>query len=923
VRRNTGERRRDSSEESYRTNPRDEREAKRMANGIWAIVRKLGRGIGTISLLGTLACTGWPGLPGSLARNQQIKEGMVRTTLQNGLKLILVEDHSAPVVSLNVWVRVGSADEQPAEAGMAHVFEHMLFKGTERRAVGEIARTVEAAGGDINAYTSFDQTVYHITMASRDVATGVDVLADAVQNSTFDPDELAKETEVVVEEIRRGLDSPERVLSQALFSAAYREHPYRLPVIGTAESVRSFTRPQLLDFLRRWYVPNNMTFVAVGDFEPGEMRRRIETAFAGAAPNRNLDHARAAEPDPIAPRAVVERARFEQTLLGMGYLITGISDTDTAYVDLLSSVLGGGDSSRLYREVKDRQELVYSISAASYTPLDRGLFFVDAELEPDRVEEAVAAIGREIERLATFGPSIAELERARVNFLASTVHERETMEGQARKLGYWEVIGDGVESEAEYLERIRNATPDDLRRVAARYLRPERATLSVLLPEAERPELTAESLTGALVNASGIAEIPKAEQLGDGILRYVLPNGLRVIVRRNTAVELVSMRIAMLGGQLAESEDSQGITSFLAEALERGTERRSAAEFATEVEGIAGSISGFSGRNSFGISADFLSDTLDTGLDLFSDMLLRPRFDPGEIDQVRAETLNALKRREDSLSQQAFELFAQAVYEEHPYRLRTLGTEETVKSFDSESLRRYYDTYVDPRNAVLSIVGDVEPDALIRSLTTYLGAWEPKGASTLPARVSPGIPDERREVAIEKGNTQQVHVVVGFPGISVSDPDGPALDVLTQVLSGQAGRLFLELRDRRSLAYTTAAFTIEGVDPGSWGVYIASAPEKLEESLSGLEAELQRLLQDPIEEAELARARNYLIGSQAVSLQRYSVQASLLALDELYGLGARHYLDYANQISAVTGDDVQRVARRIIQTETPVVAIVK
>jgi len=908
-----------------------------MLRRIWAALGAGSGSLGAIALAASLACVNGGQLSQAFlggrmtqgawgsARNRvtQTEDGVLRTTLRNGLNVLLLEDHSAPVVALNVWVRVGSADERPEEAGMAHVFEHMLFKGTERRAVGEIASTVEAAGGDINAYTSFDQTVYHITMASRDVGTGVDVLADAVRHSTFDPEELAKETEVVVEEIRRGLDSPERVLSQALFSTAYQRHPYRLPVIGTAESVRGFTRPQLLAFLNRWYVPNNLTFVAVGDFDSKSMLELIEQAFGSAEPNAELSHSRDREPEPSSPRAVVERTRFEQTLLGIGYLITPFSDADTAYLDLLSAVLGGGDSSRLYREVKDRQQLVYSVSAASYTPLDEGLFFVDAELEPERIEDAVAAIGREIERVSTFGPSSAELERARINFLASTVRERETMEGQARKLGYWEVIGGGLEREADYLERIRQATPEDLRRVAERYLRPERATLAVLLPKEDRPALSESSLKQALENATGRAEVPKAEELGDDIQRYVLENGLRVIVRRNTSVEMVSMRISMLGGQLAESEETQGITSFLAEVLERGTERRSAAEFAAEVDGIAGSIAGFSGRNSFGISADFLSGSLDSGLELFSDMLLRPRFDPGEIDQVRAETLNALKRREDSLSQQAFELFAEAVYEEHPYRFRTLGTDKTVRSFDATNLREYYDRYVDPRNAVLAIVGDVEPDAMIRSLSSYLAEWKPGASASLPARVSPGTPKQRREVTIEKGNTQQVHVVVGFPGISVTDPDGPALDVLTQILSGQAGRLFLELRDRRSLAYTTAAFTIEGVDPGSWGVYIASSPDKLAESLAGLESELDRLLREPIDEAELDRARNYLIGSQAVSLQRYSLQASLLSLDELYGLGARNFLDYEGRIADVTAEDVQRVARRIILTDNPVVAVVK
>ena len=847
----------------------------------------------------------------------------MRTTLDNGLKVILVEDHSAPVVALNVWVRTGSADEQPSEAGMAHVFEHMLFKGTERRGVGEIASTVEAAGGDINAYTSFDQTVYHITMASRDVGTGIDVLADAVQHSTFDPEEVARENEVVVDEIRRGKDSPETVLSEAMFAAAYTKHPYRLPVIGTSESVLSFTRPQLLDFLHRWYVPNNMTFIAVGDFESPTVLAQIQAAFKGAKPSPGLAHPRASEPAQTRARGVLVRERFEQSMLGIGYPITRFADTDTAYLDLLAGVLGGGDSSRLYREVKDRRQLVYSVNASAYTPLDPGLFFIDAELEPERLEEALRSIGQEIARLAAFGPSAAELERARVNQLSTVVRDRETMEGQARKLGYWETIGGGIEREAEYLTRLREATPEDIRRVAATYLKPEHATVTALIPKEARPGLGGDQLAVALAASNGkTASLPEPITLGNDLSRFELPNGLRVIVKRNPAVQLVAMRMSFLGGQLVENESSQGITSFFAEMLDRGTEGRSAAEFASEVEAIAGSLSGFSGRNSFGISAEFLSDSLDTGIELFADMLLHPRFDPAEIDVVRSETMNALKRRDDALSQQAFELFSETLHSGHPYRFRTLGTPKTIAKIDQKTLQAYYDAYVHPRNAVLAIVGDVDPERVLRSLEVYLADWQKPGTVVLPPRGPSAQGSKQREASITKGK-EQVHVVIGFPGIAISDPDVPALDVLTQLLSGQAGRLFLELRDKKSLAYTVSAFTIEGLDHGSWGVYIASAPDKLKQSLDGLNAELQKVLDEPFSDEELERARNYLIGSQAVSFQRLSLQASAFSLDELYGLGARNSLEYPARIAAVTRADVERVAHRIIQLETPIVAIVK
>ena len=877
---------------------------------------------GLTLFLGILVLTScaFLGRPGREAPGH--RENLLRTTLDNGLKVLLMEDHAAPVVALNVWVRVGSADEQASEGGMAHVFEHMLFKGTERRAVGEIARSVEAAGGHINAFTGFDMTVYHITMASRDAAVGIDVLADAVQHSTFDPIELAKEQEVVLEEIRRGLDSPHRVLTQSIFSTAYQRHPYRLPVIGTEELVKSFSREQLLDFFHRWYVPNNMSFVAVGDFDPKQTLEQIRAAFDGAEPRRDLTHSRKPELEQPAPRSLIVRRDFERTLLGLAYPITAFHEPDTAYLDLLSMVLGSGESSRLYRNVKDRLDYVHSVSTSAYTPLDAGLFFVEATVEPERIEDVVGTISSELQRIRASAPSESELERVRVNLLANQVYEKETMQGQARKVGYYETLAGGVEAEAEYLERVRRATPEDLQRVAQQYLVPDRVNIVALLPEGERPELEAGALLTALTDVGKGRRELVGTPIREGILRYQLPNGLRVIVKPNRAIPLVALRLSFLGGQLGETEETQGISSFLAEMLERGTEQRSAAQLAAEVEGIAGSLGGFSGRNSFGLTGEFLSESLDTGLELFSDALLHPAFAPDEIEKVRTDRLAELKLREDRLSQKAFELFAKELFSGHPYRFPIIGTEASITQLDREALAAYYATYAKPANGVLAIVGDVEPDALVEAIASKLAEWQGPGKVELPTRKPPPAPEGPRRVSIVK-NKAQVHILLGFPGLAIDDPDLPALEVLTQILSGQGGRLFLELRDKQSLAYSVSAFSIEGIDPGSFGVYIASGPDKLDESLAGLRRELRRVLEEPIEAEEIERARGFLIGTQAVSLQRYGTQASLFSLNELYGLGATHHLDYADSIEAVTLDDLERVARRLIQLDRPLVAIVR
>jgi zinc protease len=614
-------------------------------------------------------------------------------------------------------------------------------------------------------------------------------------------------------------------------------------------------------------------------------------------------------------------SEFQQTLLGVAYKITGFDEADTPYLDLLSGVLGGGDASRLYRSVKDRQQLVHSIGSSSYTPRDPGLFMVDAVLDPIHLEQSVRAIAQEVHRLRDLGASDAEVERARVNLLASKVHERETMEGQANNLGYYESIGGGIEQEEAYLEAVRRATSADLLRVARTYLAPERARVVAVL-EKGAAQASDQSLVQALQDGSGAGRTQYAgTEIDPGIWRYQLPNGLRVIIKPVHSIPLVSLHLALRGGQLAESRDRQGLSSFLAEMLERGTTQRSSAQFAAEVEDIAGNLSGFAGRNSFGLQAQFLKESLDSGLELLADALLHPALDPKEIEKVRQEYLAAIKRREDSLTSKALELLQKGLYDAHPYAFLTLGTEASISRINRDALNDYLAAYAHPANAVLAVVGDVDPGSMIEAIGAHLGEWSGPGSVSIPTHTVPAL-RRVQELSVAK-QRNQVHVMLGFPGLRVDDPDVPALHVLTQILSGQGGRLFLELRDRQSLAYQVQASSVEGLDPGMFMVYIASAPEKEQQAREGIRSQLVQLLAGGVTDDELERARSYLIGSNAVSLQRFGTQASLLSLDELYGMGATYHLGYAERIDKVTRDDVMRVARRIIDLDHAVYAVVR
>jgi zinc protease len=843
--------------------------------------------------------------------------------LPSGVTVLLREARLAPVVEVQVWAGVGSADEGEGEAGLAHFHEHMLFKGTASRGVGEVAGAVEGAGGRINAFTSFDATCYHATLPSAAWPLGLDVLADAVQHSRFEAGEVAREIAVVLEEISRSDDDPHHVLGDAAFSTLFRVHPYRAPVLGTRASVSSFTSEKLLRFYRRWYAPDNLTLVVVGDFDADAVLRAAEAAFADARPS-GARHARPAEPPQQGLRLAVLERDFERGALELCWPAVPLRHADAPLLDLLAFVLGEGESSRLDRRVKEERGLADRIDASCYTPLDAGMFGIGADFEPERAAELVEALAREVETLRREPVGEEELEKARRNFLASRAWEQESVTGMARKLGTSQLLTGDPGFEDTYLARIRAATRDDLLRVAREWLVPEQQCLALVAPNGAAPaeaSLRAALARGTEAAARRYAAPPRAAAGAPGTHAYTLGAGLRLLVQPRREVSVVSVRAALLGGQLVESEASAGLTRFLSGCWLRGTASHGAAEFAERVDSLAAHLDAFAGRSSCGLTLDCPVESFPAALALFSDALLAPAFAEQEIERERRETLAALARQEDRLAVRAFDLFARTHWERHPYRMPIPGTPETVTRIDRAALLAHHERLARADNLVLAVVGDVDPDETAALVQRRFADLE--GGSTVERELPPPEPAPRAvRTAYERKDRAQAHLVIGFRGLDVRDPDRVALEVLCQMLSGQGGRLFLELRDRQGLAYSVGAVDVEGLAPGFFAVSIATAPEKLDDAQGGILAELRRTLDGPPPPAELERARRFLLGSFAIERQRSAARSLQLALDARYGLPIDVDRDYPQQIAAVGAEDVLRVARRIFTLDAYTLAAV-
>lgn len=863
---------------------------------------------------------------------------MKKVVLRNGLTVILEEDHSAPVAALQMCVKVGSAMEQAHEAGISHLFEHMLFKGTRKRGVGEIAQEVEACGGDINAYTSFDETVYHLILASRFFDTGLDILADAVQHSAFDPVELAREKEVVIEEIKRYEDMPVSRLSQEVFSTSFTVHPYHRPIIGYEATVRKFTRAQILRFFKSWYAPNNMVLIVVGDFDIPDALSKVRRSFRGFRPARLPQGRLPSEPRQRATRSVLMFDEVGETYLETAFHIPAIMHADIVPLDIASVLLGQGESSRLYMALRDRQELVHSVYTHCFTPMDPGLFLVGGTLDAAAAREALAAAMGEVRRLHHEPVDEAELDKARLAIESDFVFQKESVQGQARKLGFFEVLMGDVARENDYLRALRAVRPDDVQQAVRRHLTAENFTYGLLAPRGAHKQLREPLLTKTVKQAlqpprrrlaarhgrNGANRSPRRLRQGrQGATPqlHVLDNGVRIIIKENRTVPVFAVRAISQAGIRYETAARNGVSNFVAEMLTKGTTRRSAADLARSVESMAGSLHGFSGRNSFGVAADFLSRYADAGLELVTEVLLESSFDPTEMVKRRTEIVAAIHEQQDDAVRITFNLLNRAFYGRHPYGREQLGTEQTITLLQRSQLVNFYHRFLQPDNLVVSVVGDVDAESALKNLARALGQWKPK-RRPLPALPQVTPPTSIRMKSATK-DLHQAHLGLAFAGPGFLDDERYAMMVLNALLSGQGGRLFLELRDRRSMAYSVTSFLQAGIDIGLFGVYIGTSPEKLPEAYTGMVRELRRISERRVSNDELTRAKKSIVGNYEIGLQKNSFQAFTLATNELFGLGIEAYEGYARRIMRVSARDVLAAAQARIDLQRFGVAVLQ
>ncbi|MBP6507958.1 MAG: insulinase family protein, partial [Opitutaceae bacterium] len=811
------------------------------------------------------------------------REPVRRSLLPNGLTLLLKPDRSAAVASVQVWVKTGSVHEgENLGAGLSHYLEHMLFKGTAHRAGRDISATVQAHGGDINAYTTFDRTVYYIDLPSAAVDTAVELLADMVLHSTLPADEVAREKDVILREIAMGQDDPDHRLGETLFETTFHAHPYRYPIIGHREVFAAVTREDLWEYYRKRYVPNNLVVVVVGDIDLDAAEASVVRHFGAAKRARLAPVLVPEEPRQLAPRAVHRFEDVEISRVGLAWQIPGLTHPDAVVLEALATVLGAGDSSLLWQEIREKKGLVHSIDATSWNPGSVGLFYISFTCEAEKRDAATAAVLQALERWGRQGFMPAFVRKAVRQLVVGEINTRKTMSGQASRLGAAEVVIGDLDFSRTYFERLVALKPADLQRVLRGYL-------------------TAANLTSVSLNPKAAAAQPLAavKATGGGTAQFAeitLPNGARLMFQPDPRLPSLHLRLTCLGGPLYEQAGQRGATTLMATLLTKDTERRSAAAVARFIEEVGGSFHAFSGNNSFGLAVEVLSADAERALAVLHDAVLEPAFRPASFALERDAQLAALRQDTDDVVTFGRKLLRRKFFGAYPLAVDAQGDEAGVAALRPRDMVRLHRRLLVASNIVLTVAGDFTPAKLLPKLKAFL-ARLPQGKAAPLATVFGGVAEHGEFV--EKQQRQQAVVFQAYRGPSVHAADFFVSEVADELFSGMSSRLFERVREEKGLAYFVRSSRVIGLEAGMFFFMAGTAPDSEGAVLAEINAEVARVAAGGVEPAELLRCQTRLKAARIMGLQTNAARAAQAGLNAIYGLPVNDWVNHPARIDAV------------------------
>lgn len=893
-------------------------------------------------------------------------DGAQITRLKNGLTVYILPDSRFPLVSTRLYVHAGSAYEQPQEAGISHVLEHMVFKGTTKRPKGIVARHVEEAGGYLNAATSFDYTVYLTDLPAAHWKLGMDVVKDMAFDPSLDPAELESEKQVILAELQRGEDSPNQRVFKALQASALSGTPYARPIIGYPETIQALTVDTIRAYISKYYQPQSMLLVVVGNIDPAAVLAEAESLF-GALPNT----ADIVPPQPInaellggAPVVTVQPGPWNKVYLGAAFPVPGDGDVRSIPLDVLSYLLGGDATSYLHQKYQYEKQLVDSIDVGNYTFERVGMLYITAQLDADKLEQFWAEFCADMANLKADRFSQQELARARLNIEDGMQRTKETLAGLASWKGRLQFFLGGAQGEENILTELRNVDSNQLQNALNTWVKPSRLSVAVLPPKAEAPAdktaskdkkveapaakssaakaPAANSSTanasdtkaqapdsGAALAASLSASLAKAwpttaasvSGTATGAVAAIesidLGHGRSLILIPDTTLPYTAVEFMMPGGDALLPPSQQGLAALTARVLTSGTDKMSAPELERYLSDRATAMSAVAGRQVFGLSLRQPTRFNGDGFSLMTETLLRPAFAADEVAREKVNQIAGIRSRDDSPLGLAFDNLPPFLFPNgHTYGYRTAGTIPMVEKYTAGDIRKYWEQQIQ-QPWVMAVAGDFDRESVLAFART-LPVPKQKGV-----QVDAPIWGKTKDLKLTLPERNQAHMLLVFKTVPLNNDDAPALQLLQNILAGQSGLLFKELRDNQGLGYTVTAFNRLMAQAGYMAFYIGTEPGKIPQATEGFKQIINQLHTGLLPVEDLQSGNNQLEGDYYRARQSLGSRASEAAGLSVMGRPLSFTKDQMAKAKTLTPADLQKVAQKYLNFDQAYVVTVQ
>jgi zinc protease len=848
------------------------------------------------------------------------------TVLPNGLTVLVQEDDRFPLAALRLYAHTGSSFETPETAGISHQLEHTVFKSTGKRPQGMVAKDAEAAGGEINAATSFDYTVYVADMPADKWRLGLDIFVDMIFGAKLDAAELDSERKVVLSEIDRGEDDPESKLFKTIQGMIWPGTSYSWPVIGYRKTVETFTGEGLRAYISEHYQPQSLLLVVCGKVKAEEVVAEATRLFGAMQNDRALDPVVPFNSSavPGEPKISMEFGKWNKVYLNAAFPVEGLKSGKLAGIEVLAQLLGGDKTSRLYRKLKYEDRLVDEISVSSLNLERGGALYISATLEPGKLEAFWSTFAAELAKLSAASFTEEELARAKLNIEDGMFQAKETLGGLANKVGFFQFYGFGPEGEKNYLYSLSTVDKQSLGALMREYLRPERLSLAVLAPQGEagKPAVAAtpETLKAKLLTAWPVKDA-KAEALvsvaGMKTETIEVAPGRKLVLIPDNTLPYTSISLFYAGGDGLLSPNQQGLAELTARSITRGAGTRGVTQIEDYLSGRAAQLAVSAGRDIFTLETKFPVRFSQDVLGLIKDILAKPAFAAKEIDRAKQNQIAAIKSQEDQPLSLAFRHMFPYLFPDDHYGYYRLGQPAGVAAFTPADASKFW-ARQSAMPFVMSVCGQFDRAQIVAFAKEVAG----KGSAEKYAYATP-LWTKEHEKSLPLPERNQTHLLLIFPTSGTDGSDTPGLQVLKSVLAGQSGILFRDLRDRDSLGYSVTALLWQSPKAGFLAFYIGTTPDKAEAAMAGFRKTVDGLRLDSLPEAEVARARNLLFGDyfrDHQSLRSRGMEAASLLIQ-----GFPMDKDYKNLLAGqkVTPEELRALAVKYLSMESAYVLAIK